>query len=156
MNAVMATMRAAPPGPAILQSPHLGSQLYFALKSRAGGSHRVRWALLSARCQQEMLSAPLFFFLPMFFFSWKLLLPRCHPHRHGQSRPACRGAASTGHVPGIAPPLWSEIKVGQETRFGRAEDWTVTSLAIGVGTENCQCQPASGQSAGQSGQPWSS
>lgn len=99
-----------------------------------------------------------FFFFPtcLFFFS---LPGSC----------CCRGAIPVGRARAV---LCAEVqpardmcqallhhhcgvkkKVGQETRFGRAEDWTVTSLATGVGTENCQRQPASGQSTGQSGQP---
>lgn len=68
MNVVMGTARAAPPGPAILQSPHLGSQLCFALKSGAGGFHRGRQALLAAQHQWEMLFAPLVFFPLRVFF----------------------------------------------------------------------------------------
>lgn len=124
MNIVMGTTRAAPPGPANLQSPHLGSQLCFALNSGPGGSHRGRQALLAAQHQWEMLFAPLVFFSSPCFFSWKLLLPRCPPSRQEQSHPARSSATSTGHAPGIAPPLWNEIKVGQESRFDRAEDWT--------------------------------
>jgi len=105
----------------------------------------------------EALCSSLFFSFPCFFFSWKLLLLRWPPSQQEQSHPACRGTAGTGHIPGVAPPLWSEIKVGQETRFGRAEDWTVTSLAIGMGTKSCQRQPARGTGscwdARQSGQP---
>lgn len=44
------------------------SWLCFALKSRAGGSHRVRWALVAAGCQQEMFFVALAFCISMFGF----------------------------------------------------------------------------------------
>lgn len=47
------------------------------------------------------------------------------PSRSAGAEPSsCSGATSTGHTPGIAPPLQSEMKVGQESRFARAKDWT--------------------------------
>ena len=71
----------------------------------------------------DALWSPRFFSFPCFFFL-EILLPRCPPSWQEQSHPAHNSATSTGHTPGIAPPLRSEIKVGQESRFHRPKDWT--------------------------------
>lgn len=61
----MGTTQAASPGPAILQSPHLGSQLCFALNSRVGGLTGETGAAGCTASAGDALCCALFFFLPM-------------------------------------------------------------------------------------------
>lgn len=84
--------------------------LCFALKSRAGGSHWVRWALLAAGCQQEKFFVPLAFCISMFGFLLLETLAAEMPCPPAAEQSCTNSATSTRHTLGIAPPLRSEEK----------------------------------------------